>query len=272
MKQRMFKQVLTMMACILSVAGTCFASTIYEGIVIPVHDVELALPIDGVLANVFVKEGDYVKQGDQLLKLDDTLQRLEVGRKRAIYEDLAEYEANRANLVILKSILESTRLLYEKTASVSQVELKNLEMQYYNLQGRIAAQEAKKVQEQMDYEIAREVLARYVLISPLNGMVTVIRRETGEWVRAGEMIVSAVDTSICHAEFNVEEKHARLLKKGKIVSLKVSEGNGLNSRKGTIFFVSSVADKASALIKVKVEFENMTGKVIPGVLAQLALD
>jgi multidrug efflux pump subunit AcrA (membrane-fusion protein) len=175
-------------------------------------------------------------------------------------------------LVILKSILESTRLLYEKTASVSQVELKNLEMQYYNLQGRIAAQEAKKVQEQMDYEIAREVLARYVLISPLNGMVTVIRRETGEWVRAGEMIVSAVDTSICHAEFNVEEKHARLLKKGKIVSLKVSEGNGLNSRKGTIFFVSSVADKASALIKVKVEFENMTGKVIPGVLAQLALD
>jgi RND family efflux transporter MFP subunit len=252
--------------------GRAAGAALYEGIVIPVHEVELALPIDGIVAKVFVKEGDFVKEGEAILKLDDMLQKLEVERKKAIWEDQAEYLANRESMVILKSLLDSSRQLYETTASVSQTEVKNLEIQYLSLQGKVNTHEARKKQERLEYEIAAEVLTRYVLRSPINGMVTAIKREEGEWAKAGETVVTAVDTSVCHAEFNVDEKHSRGLKKGKTVTLRVSEGEGLSVKKGVVIFVSSVADKASALVKVKIEFENRTGRVIPGVLAKVSLD
>jgi RND family efflux transporter MFP subunit len=257
---------------LLLLAQSASAATMYEGIVIPSHEVELALPIEGVVAKVFVKEGDFINIGEHLLKLDDTLQKLEVERKKAIYEDRSEYDANRETLIILKSLLSSSRQLYEKTSSVSLTEVQNLEMQYYSLQGKINAHEARKKQELLEYEIAKEVLTRYALKSPINGRVTMIKREEGEWAKAGEMIVTAVDTSVCYAEFNVDERHSRALKKGKTVSLRVSEGDGAGVKKGVVVFVSPVADKASALVKVRIEFENTTGKVIPGVLGKIVSD
>ena len=258
--------------CVLLASHPAVAATMYEGIVMPLHEVELALPLDGVVAKIFVKEGDTIKSGENLLKLDDTLQKLEVERKKAIYEDRSEYEANRETLVILKSLLNSSRQLYEKTSSVSLTEVQNLEMQFYGLQGKINAHEARKKQELLEYEIAQEVLTRYVLKSPINGMVTMIKREEGEWAKAGEMIMTAVDKSVCYVEFNIDERHSRAMKKGKMVSLRVSEGDGPGVKKGVVVFVSPVADKASALVKVRIEFENTTGKVIPGVLAKIASD
>ncbi|RZB34842.1 MAG: hypothetical protein SRB1_00610 [Desulfobacteraceae bacterium Eth-SRB1] len=251
-------------------ANQAVASVRYEGIVIPVYEIELVMSIDGIISTIFVKEGDCVRSKDKLLKLDNTLQRLEVERRKKIYYDNAEIESNKENLVIIKSLLDSARRLYEETASVSHDEVKNLEMQYHSLSGKINVAEAKKKQEHIEYEISREVLARYVLTSPINGMVTVIKREEGEWAKAGEMIVTVVDTSDCYVDFNIDEQYARTLRKGDIVSIGVSEGEGISIKKGTVVFVSSVADKASGLVKVKVEFENKSGKVIPGGLATIS--
>ena len=74
----------------------------------------------------------------------------------------------------------------------------------------------------------------------------------------------------CVVDFNIEERYARSLKAGKHVSLRVQEGETMTGKKGKIVFVSSVAERASALVKVKVEFENRNGTVIPGVIAQIS--
>lgn len=244
----------------------------FEGIVKPVHEVELALPLDGVIAKIFVKEGDSVKKEEHILKLDDTLQRLEVELRKAVYYDNAGLESDKNNLVILKSLLDSSMELYEKTASVSHDEVKNLQMQYHTLKGRVEGQEAKKKQELLDFELSKEVLERYVLKSPIDGLVTVIVPEEGEWIKTGEMLATVVDVSVCYVEFNIDEKYARTLKKGKAISLKVREGSASGLKKGKVIFVSPVADKASALVKVKVEFENTDGRITPGVLANIIFD
>jgi len=262
-------RIITLFCFVIFGASYGFAHDVHEGIVSPSHEVELALPIDGVLSKIFVQEGNNVKQGGNLLKLDDTLQQLEVARRKEIYEDNAELSTSRENLVTLKSLLDSSKGLYEKTNSVSQDEVKNLEMQYRTLLGKVNVFEAKKKQELIEYEIAKAVLARYLLTSPIDGRVTVIKREEGEWGKVGEMILTVVDTSVCHVEFNVDEKHARTLKQGDTISVRVSQGVGMGRKQGTVIFISPVADKASALIRVKVEFANADGKVIPGVLASV---
>ena len=244
-------------------------AAVFEGIVKPVSELELSFAIDGVISKILVKEGDLVKKGDLLIKLDDTLQKLEVERRKQIYQDQAEMEANKKNLVILKSLLDSNRTLYEKTASVSYDELRNIEMQYHTLLGKVNLNEEKKKQEQIEYEISKEMLSRYIITAPMDGMVTSIKREESEWVKTGETMLILVDTSVCHVEFNIDEKYARKMIKGRMVSLRVREGDSMTAKKGKILFVSPVADKASALVKVKVEFENRTGSVIPGVLANI---
>lgn len=266
------KRPILLIFLILLALNQAFASTSFEGIVKPVHEVKLALPIDGIISQIFVKEGDSVKKGGKLLKLDDILQGLEVSRRREIYFDKAELESSKKNLEILKSLLDSSQELYEKTASVSRDEVQNLLMQYHTLNGRVNVSEARKKQELIEYEISKEVLARYVLTSPIDGIVTVIKAEEGEWAKTGEMLVTVVDTSVCYVEFNIDEKYARTFKKGNVVSISVREGDVMRSKKGRIIFVSPVADKASALVEVKVEFENKSGTIIPGVLANINLD
>ncbi len=256
---------------ILVMANSAAAAATFEGIVRPVHDLELAVPIDGIVSKIFVKEGDSVAKGENILQLDDTLQKLEVDRKRQIYLDNAEHESNKNNLEIVKLLLESSRLLYEKTGSVSLDEVNNLQMQYYTLKGKVEGYESKKKQELLEYEIAREVHARYLLKSPIHGIVTSIKPEVGEWVKTGELLVVVADKSVCHAEFNVEERYARTLRKGKTIPLTISQGAGSVEKRGTVIFVSPVADKASALVKVKVEFNNQDGRVTPGVLTHINL-
>jgi RND family efflux transporter MFP subunit len=245
------------------------AQVSYEGIIVPIHEIALAMAIDGVVKELFIKEGDFVQTGGKLLKLDDTLQGLEMERRKAIYNNNAEIQSNKENLIIIKSLLDSAKQLYEKTASVSLDEVKNLEMQYHNLQGKVNVAEAQKKQEHIEYEISKEVFARYVLTSPINGMVTAIKPEAGEWAKAGETVAVVVDASACYVDFNIAQQYARKLKKGDWISIGVDEGQGKAARKGAVVFVSSVADKASGLVKVKVEFENKNGKVIPGGLATI---
>lgn len=247
------------------------AATVFEGIVKPLHEVALALPLDGVVAKILVKEGARVKKGDGLIQLDDTLQKLEVSRKEAINNDRAELEANKKNVLIVEGLLATSRELYRKSAAVSRDEVNNLEMQYHSLAGKIEMAEARKKQEGIEFQIARELLSRYLLVSPVNGYVTAIKRDVGEWVKTGEIIVTAADTSVCYAEFNIEERYARNLRADKQLPLKVREGDALVQRTGRVIYVAPVADMASALVRVKVEFDNRNGKTVPGVLAQISL-
>jgi RND family efflux transporter MFP subunit len=270
-KKRNFhmKRIICSVFFIYALSGACAFSASFEGIVRPMHELELAVPIDGIVGKRFVKEGDSVTKGGSILQLDDTLQKLEVDRKKQVYLDNAEYESNKSNLEIIGQLLESSRKLYENTGSVSLDEVNSLQMQYFNLKGKVEGHESKKKQELIEYEMAREVLARYTLRSPIDGTVAHIKPEEGEWIKAGEMLVVVADTSLCRVDFDVEERYARTLKKGNTVSFTVNQGAGVTARKGSVIFVSPVADKASALVKVKVEFVNKDPQVTPGVLANI---
>jgi len=263
--------ILIMIVMLFCFAGAAFAASSLEGIVKAVHEVELAFQLDGVIAKTLVKEGMRVGKGEVLVQLDDSLQKLEVSRREAILNDRAEIDSNKKNLSITKELLASARDLYNKMSAVSHDEVMNLEMQYHSIAGKIEVAEARKTQEQIEYLISKEMLARYSLISPINGVITQIKREAGEWAKTGEILVSVADTSTCYAEFNIEEKLTRNLRADKRISIKVREGDALVQKMGKIIYVSPVADKASALVRVKVEFENKNGKTVPGILAYLEI-
>lgn len=262
----------TVMLCtVFFISRMSYAANSVEGIVKAIHEVDLAFQLDGVIAKTVVSEGAKIRTGDVLIKLDDSLQKLEVSRREAILNDRAEIDSNKKNLAILKELLTSSQELYQKLSAISRDEVMNIEMQYHTLAGRIEVAEARKIQERIEYSIAKEMLERYTLVSPINGVVTSIKHEAGEWAKNGETIITAADTSVCYAEFNIEEKYARNMRAGRQTPLRVREGDSLTHKTGKITYVAPVADKASALVRVKVEFENRNGKIVPGVLAYMDL-
>ncbi len=195
-----------------------------DGIVYSKNETKLSFQIDGILSQVFVKEGQKINKGDSILKLDDTLQSLEVQRRKEILQDDAEHRSNVKNLEVIQSLLATTKKLYEKTASVSKDELSNLQIQEENLRGKVAAYKSKKIQEDVEFKIAKEVLNKYRLISPINGIVTTIKYQEGEWIKTGDIVVTIVDTDNCYIDLNLEEPITRNLKLNSEVSISTNNG------------------------------------------------
>ncbi len=236
-----------------------------SGITESIRDVNLSLSVTGTVSSIFYKEGSYVKKGRVILELDKRLEGLEVLRRKLIWESKAELESAEARVLTLKSLLESTRKLFESTRSVSREELEEKELEY-----KLAVSEQKRLEveeekQRIEYDMALENLRKRRLESPIGGVIIKLFLDVGESNEPEQPLVHLVDTSRCLLVSNVEEQLGRTLRKGQPVELKIRTGSGSIAKRGIIAFVSPVVDPASGLLEVKAEFENKNGAVRPGV-------
>ena len=265
---RFFLRCLIVLAFLLS-CGVCplFAgeTTSFSGITEPINDVTLSLDVTGAIRSIFFKEGALLKKGQEILKLDNTLESLEVKRRKLIWESKAEVNAAIERMITLKSILESTRALYESTGSVSKEELDEKELEYKLALAEQERLEIAEKREKVEYEMAVETLRKQTLFSPINGAIIELFLDTGEICEVNQALVRVVDTSRCFFVCNIEERLGMELTMGQSVHLEIQTGSKSLKKGGTIVFVSPVVDPASSLFKVKAQFDNSGGEICPGV-------
>ena len=243
------------------------------GIIYPIHDVSLSLAMDGPLAKIHVAEGDFVEEGQALLTLDDRLQRLEVDRRKSIYEDKSQLEATEKNLALLKELVATKEGLAESTKTVSKSELKRNVIQLNQAEGEFISLKEIKTREEIEYKISQQVLETYSLSSPIKGQVVDIIKERGEWVKTGDPVIRIIDSSTCYLDINLDASKAlRLNQEGQAVKIRVLTGDKPILKTGKIHFIAPVADGGSGLVRIKVHFQNDAPKVIPGVTGQLVLE
>lgn len=251
---------------------SCAKETIsISGITEPFKDVTLSANVVGTISAIFLKEGMPVNKGEIILELDRQLEALEVERRKLIWESKAEVEAAAARAATLKSLFESTRELFKSTGSVSREELEKMELDYKLAVAEKERLESAEERERIEYEMARESLRKLSLISPIKGIVVKLFLDEGEACQENQPLARVVDAGRGIFVGNVEEWIGRSLKMGQTVDLKIKTGIESVVKKGAIIFVSPVADMASGLIEVKVEFDNQDGLVRPGVSGFLLL-
>lgn len=264
------------MKSILMLAGLAFLTanlsfaqeTGLKGIVYPIDDVELSLPVDGVLMTLEIKEGDQVKKHQRLLLLDDRLQRLEAQRRKMIWQDASQTQTMEKNVALLQDLVKTKKDLYERTKTVSRSELQNAQMQLNQMMGELATLKANKAREKIEYDIAKETLSSYALTSPIDGRVVEIIPAVGEWVQTGKPVIRVVNTAVCHLEIDVDLSTVRQLQaKPDDIQLTIPAGDKDIVKKGRIAFVSAIADTSSGLVRMKIYFDNQDGAVVPGVSA-----
>lgn len=238
------------------------------GVIKPLDDLKLSMSVAGRLEAVLVQEGQRVKKGVVLLHLDKALEELELSRRQVLLKDRAKLdEAIKRERTLREQLVQARSLADSRT--ISRKQLDDEELAYSTALADRDALEAAKKREQLEYELARENLARRTLRAPIDGEVVKIHYQPGESVAVHETVLRLVDTSRVRFIGNLDAKQAARIRVGDALGVRFGSEPDSEVRQGRVVFVSPVADLASGLVEVKVEFRNADGAIRPGIIGQI---
>lgn len=260
------------LALLLMSQTVCAADSIV-GITKPMHDIELSFPVDGVVSKVLIKEGQKVKKGEELLTLENQLQLQEVQRRKVLLGDNAKLQTSAHNKEVMSELLNNNRQLHNYLGAVSREEVRKLEMQTAGVEGDLTAAKQEKKREEIELHMAQRELERRILRSPIDGIITKLDIEQGEWAQPGKMVLHIVDTTKSFLEVNisVDDIYSRDLKQNSSLKIQFKTGVSDIQKMGTVTFISPIVDKSSSLVRVKIEFDNSDGAVLLGMSATVLL-
>ena len=237
-------------------------STFLQGIVKPRRNAVLRFSAAGIVTNVHVKEGDFVRQGDPLLTTDDRLERAAL--ELAELDLSANSALKKANLDLELALIRYQRIeeaAKRKAATKTEVLEKKhaFEAARWTYQQQIESQRRLSVQ----LEIAKVNLANKTLRAPFDGQVMRLHHQLGNSVDFSTAAVVCSDLSILTVEMNLPSElygkidvgTTRLLKAMTPVSRNIS---------AKVTHIASEIEPSSKTFRVTFEIENHDLKLPSG--------
>jgi len=248
-----------------------FSQQRFKGVTESVNKATLSSPVDGTIKEILVKEGDWVKKDDPLIRLYRREQELEVSLRYKLWKNKVSLKAARLKEKNMLELLSASKQLYETNHSVSKEELTRLQIQFDQSHLKRIEMEIREEQERIQYEIAKEQLSKRIICSPIHAVVTKIFCHKGERSKANQQLLKLVNPKICFFKCNIEERFVSTLDTGKTIEVHFNIGNKTLKKNGEVVYVSPVVDPASGLMKIKVLIDNSDLVIRPGVSGQLLM-
>ncbi len=211
-----------------------------SGKIVPQRTVDISADITGRITRIAVREGEFVRRGDLLLRIDPSQYQSAVARGRAATSS-AEASAVQAaaNRDQAKRALDRALELRERDAQL--VSLEQLE------QAQTAYDVAKALTTSADHQVeqaraalreAQDQLAKTVLRAPMDGQVTRVAVEEGEvavpgtFSRETGLLMTVSDLSIILAKVEVDETDVVRLSMGDSARIDIDAfpGGGFTGR------------------------------------------
>ena len=238
------------------------------GVTQSLRDLKLSLTVNGRVETLLVQEGQRVSRGQLLLRLDRTLEELEVQRRRLLLADTARLTELRGKEKMLAEQVAALRPLLD-AGGIARKQFEDEELALGTVAAERKALEAGKLREQVELDLATEAFERRHLRSPITGLVTKILMRGGESVAANEPVMHVVDVSRVRFMGTVPAALGAQLKAGRTVTIRLGLDDKAATRQARLVFVSPVTDAASGLVEVIAEFDNADGSVKPGVSGRM---
>lgn len=224
---------------------------------------------DGVVREVLVTEGQRVRSGDVLLRLDDEVQAARIGLARAAAE--AEGELRQAQVqyeeaqVVLGRTQQAAGRGVATEWEVRQARAR-VEMTRAATEG---AQERRRIERQrLELELAQQ--AQLVIRAPFDGVVTRIDTVPGATLTRADRPMAVADLSVLEAVLYVPAQSWTALRIGRDYPLLLSEpvGRAVDAR---LRHMDPVMDAASGRFRAVFTIENADGTIPAGLEAALDL-
>ncbi len=237
-------------------AGDVVVADDIEAITRPSKDVTLSFVHPGRIAEVLVKDGQYVNPGQVLVRQDDLAEQAQLAYLKAQAEDTIRIKAAKAQLDQKKVDLKKIRWASKQGAATE------LEVEHARLDVTIAelSLELSRFQHEQDkrkYQEAKLRVERMRLKSPIAGRVERVFVETGESVDSLSEVVRVVNIDPLWIDVPAPVRQARRLKTDQVARIAFDKA-GKDKFKGKIIHIASVADSASDTLNVRVELPNPT--------------
>ncbi len=182
-----------------------------SGEVKPKKNVNISAHIPGRIVKIGVEEGQRVKTGDFLLKLDSTQYEANADRDRAL---IRSYKADliqaRARLKKDESNYKRQRTLFaEKLLSSEQLEAARAQYEISKAQYESILYQIKQAEASLSSTL--DNLSKTVYNAPIDGIITSLRVEEGEVAMIGTMnnpgtvLMTIADLSVMEVEVEVDE-------------------------------------------------------------------
>jgi RND family efflux transporter MFP subunit len=226
------------------------------GSLMPFTEATVKAKVAGELVAVAVREGESVKQGQMLARIDLT----EVQARVAARE--ADVAAAKAQLVWAEKNRNQQKALLEKSF-ISQSAFDSIQSNYDVAAAKLRAAEAELV-------MARKSQGDAVLTAPFSGIVSLRHAQPGERVALDAKLVSIVDLSRLQLEASVPPAAIGQVKVGQTMAFHV-EGFGERAFEGRIERINPSATAGSRSISVYAVIDNRDGLLRGGMFAQGAL-
>ena len=216
-----------------------------SGEVKPKRYVNIGSNVSGRIVALLVVEGDKVKKGQVLAKIES--ERYVAGMRQSeagVQASRADLERSQADLTVSKLNFERTKKMYEDKLVSSQAydqaeaEIKMKEATVESARRRIA-----QLQAQLDSTL--DDLSKTTVISPMDGVVTSLPKEEGEVVIGAQsfsptVIMTVADLSVMECEIMVDETDIRNVKLGQESEVRVDALEGIKI-KGEVTEIGSSA-------------------------------
>jgi membrane fusion protein, multidrug efflux system len=226
------------------------------GSLAPLTEATVKAKVAGELVAVTAREGESVKQGQVLARIDLT----EVQAKVAARE--ADVAAAKAQLVWAEKNRNQQKALLDKLF-ISQSAFDNIQSNYDVAIAKQHAAEAELV-------VARKSMGDAVLVAPFSGIVSLRHAQPGERVALDAKVVSIVDLSRLQLEASVPPAAIGQVQVGQTMNFRV-EGFGEREFDGRIERINPAATVGSRSISVYAVIDNREGLLRGGMFAQGAL-
>ena len=207
--------------------------------------------VSGKVEKIFVEEGQKVKKGQPLLKIEDSDFRL------LLKEAQWNLEQAKRELENKRKVYERRKFLYEKEL-ISREEFESVKTQLEVLEARISSLKAVLEKRKVDLE-------RTLLRSPTDGYVLKRLVSVGDVVGPQVTCFEVIKLSPLRFVFNVPQEMLGSVKKGKTVKIRI-QGKVF---KGKISFLSPSADE-SRMVTVKVLLKNEDGFLKPNMFGEVS--
>lgn len=238
---------------------------LYTGITEPIAQAHIGMTVPGVIDSIWVREGDFVHQGDTLLNLTKTEEEILVRIRHLAMQDQAELQATVAKKEAAQKDYVALENLRQQSSSVSEAQLWEKKRDFLVAQAEWEKAVLNKSRDSLEYATSQAQLSHRYMLAPFDGEIVSIGKNRAESVNALEAFVGIANVRTCRLTAYLSAVQAKKIKKGQTVKLQLGGDNQPRMRQGTVEFISPVVDKASLLRTVKVVFDNSDGSIEPGV-------
>jgi len=234
--------------------GTMVEEIPLTGTLMPIRRTRIASRQSGIVEVLNFDEGDSVKQGDVIARIDNELAKIELARADALYEEArARYrEAERqrdeaAELVDKKHISTTT---YE--SRIAEVEINAAVVQRLKT----------------DVERQTEILRRHTVYAPFGGVVTAKLTEIGQWINTDNPLLEITELNTLRVEAPVPQFYFARIRPGTPVRV-VFDALPEMKLEATITATVPLGLENARTFPVKVDIDNHGQKLAPGMSARV---